>query len=134
MNDWTPLPGNLVANDVAEPIIKDFRSKYRIHTEGYPPNIPTWCTFPTSHQVDENIFNHSQLQKQGNLYFYHERGNELYITTLKEIQSYFSQRNPWETNWDLYVFNASLAWCVAVTHELADGPAVIVVGDFPQFD
>jgi hypothetical protein len=132
MNDWTPLPGTALKNDESIEIIKEFRAKYRIHVNGQPDNIPTWCTFPAGVQVDESILDHPQIETERSLYFYVENRNEIYKTKPEQIQDYFSHRNPWEDNWDFYVFNANLAWCIAITHGLADGSAFILVGDFAQ--
>ncbi len=129
MPDMTPLPGTLLHSEQAVSIINAFRNTYRVRTEGREPAIPTWCTFPEGVTVDEHILEHPALLKYQKLYFYKENGSSLYEASLQQIQQYFQRRIPWATNEDLYVFDAQLTWCIAFTHELMHGVAVILVGN-----
>jgi hypothetical protein len=127
--DWTPIPGNKLNDDEAQELIARFRSIYRVHTEGRPVDIPTWVTFPPGKTVVESILSEPPITDYKALYFHIENGQEVYLVAPSEIAQYFAQRNPWETNWDYYVFSPSLKWAIAFTHELMYGPITILVGD-----
>jgi len=129
--DWTPMPGNLLANDHAQELINRFRSIYRLHTEGRPTNIPTWVTFPKGTRVEESILSEPPLANYESLYFHIENRMEVYVASPNAIARYFSERNPWETDWDFYVFDEHLKWAIAFTHELSGGTATILVGEMP---
>ena len=127
--DWTPMPGNKLNDEESQELIKRFRSACRLHTEGRPEDIPTWVTFHAGKNVEESILSQLPITDYQSLYFHIENRKEVYLATPSDIAQYFTQRNPWETDWDYYVFSASLKWAIAFTHELADGPVTILVGD-----
>src|SRR5689334_20329634 len=103
--DWTPIPGNKLEDEQAQELITRFRSIYRLHTKGGPANIPTWVTFPKGKTVDESILSEPPITNYERLYFHIENGNEIYVASPVEIAQYFAHRNPWETDWDYYVFS-----------------------------
>lgn len=129
--EWTPIPGNKLGDEQARDWIARFRARYRIHTESRPAVIPTWVTFPAGQNVEETILSEPPIADYETLFFHIENRQEVYAASPREIAGYFEQRNPWETNWDYYVFDASLNWAIVFTHELAYGPATILVGDLP---
>lgn len=51
-----------------------------------------------------------------NLYFYLERENQLFVTSLKEIIEFVDSFEPWDEV-DAYIFCESKDWIVAITHE-----------------
>lgn len=130
MENYIPMPGVLIAPTDASEIIAKFHNKYRINTEGKISNIPTWVTFPDEipgRDVDQSILNHPMLLARENVYLYWEHAGELYRTTSNEVSDYFSLRPPWDDP-DLYLFDDSLEWCIAFTHELMYGQATILMG------
>jgi len=131
MTNWTPLPGTSIPTAQTAGILDQFHQRYRILTADQPITIPTWCTFPNTSQTDARIFAAPFFHGFTDLYLYVENGQQLFRATPREIQAYFAQRQPWETDWDCYIFATNLSWCIAVTHELMDGSAILVVGDYP---
>jgi hypothetical protein len=131
MIDWTPLPGTRILTPQVTVILAQFHQRYRIHTAGRSSNVPTWCTFPQSSRIDEHIFDSRFFHTFSDLYLYVENGRHLFRAAPQEIQAYFTQRQPWETDWDYYIFDPNLHWCISVTHELTDGCAILVTGDYP---
>lgn len=131
MLDWTPIPGVRLQEVETARFVEQFHQRYRICTLGRPDNIPTWCTFPFGTTTDDNIFSTPYFQSCDALYLYQENGKAVYRAAPYNIQEYFVERNPWETDWDFYILPFDLAWCITVTHELLHGCAIIVVGTFP---
>jgi len=50
------------------------------------------------------------------VFFYDERQNILFSTTLEDIIDYVVEFQPWE-GIDAYVFDESMEWIIAITHE-----------------
>jgi hypothetical protein len=62
------------------------------------------------------------------LYF---EGRELRRTTMGDARHYIAALKPWEDS-DLYLFDTSMSWCIAITHpQLGNQRLVIVAGAFP---
>src|SRR3954464_3371643 len=131
MTNWTPLPGIPIPTAQTAGILDQFHQRYRIHAADQPSTIPTWCTFPNTSRADTRIFAAPFFHEFADLCLYVENGQQLFRATPREIQAYFAQRQRWETDWDYYIFATNLSWCIAVTHELMDGSAIFVVGDYP---
>ena len=61
-------------------------------------------------------FNSLEINKSKNVYFYLERVDRLFITQLDCIKCYVDELEPW-IDIDAYVFDESMEWTVAITHE-----------------
>ena len=129
MNQLTSFPGLLVPEETAEKILSDLKQHYRINTEDRPPHIPTWCVFPEGKSVEFSILETPIFLSKMAVYLYNENSNKLYLSTPQAVKNYFQQRNPWETDWDLYIFEQNLKWCIAITHELLNGSEAILAGE-----
>lgn len=132
INKSTPKPGNRVPKDIEKAIISNFYSKYRRVSNNQAPNIPTWCTFISSIQIDEDILSHEKLSKYNNLFVFFEYQDEVYSANIQEIRRFFTNRKPWE-DYDIYVFPESIDWCIAFTHEQAYGIYIFLTGDTKKF-
>lgn len=51
-----------------------------------------------------------------NIFFYLERQDELYITSLQAIINFVRSFEPWDVI-DAYIFDNEMLWIVAITHE-----------------
>ncbi|HEX2623341.1 MAG TPA: hypothetical protein VHL11_24440 [Phototrophicaceae bacterium] len=121
----TPYPGQLLSDEEGLPIIDAFKAKYR---RPHPhPKIPAWVTFESGIdvQVDEEIVDEAKFLNFERLYFYAERSKNIYEATPEQIQYFIIARHVWEENDDVYVFNDTMDWCIAFTHE----EYVILAGD-----
>jgi hypothetical protein len=130
-NDWTPYPGEQILPEEARPIIAAFERRFRVCTEGTHPRTPTWNTFDSS---DSRLADRSAFSAFGAKapVFLHFGGDKLRRTTAEEVCRYLEAQQPWE-DWDLYVFDDSMNWCVALTHPQMDNQRlVIVAGTVPQ--
>jgi hypothetical protein len=56
------------------------------------------------------------IRNREDLFFYLERQNELYVTTLNDVFRYVSELEPWEEI-DGYITDESFEWLIAITHE-----------------
>jgi hypothetical protein len=125
----TSMPGLPVIADKANLIISNFLTHYRVNTEGKHPKIPTWVAFPLSLQFINSsfeIFFSTIFLKLSEVYFYNEYGPQpkLYQFNPQLVQEFFEKRQPWEVR-DYYIFDLTLGWCIAVTHD----DEVFIVGD-----
>ena len=76
-----------------------------------------WCNFRNECKVysTEELFQ-SQLKIDGNVYFYNERTQELFLCDFRTVQSYVNNLEPWDEI-DAEIFDYNLEWIIAVTHE-----------------
>ncbi len=44
-----------------------------------------------------------------------ENYNVMVLTNVKAVLSFLSKREPWQ-DWDVCLFNRSVTWCAAITH------------------
>lgn len=56
------------------------------------------------------------IDKTKEIYFYEQRGDEMYITTMKDILIYVDNMEPWDEI-DAYIFDENMDWVIALTHE-----------------
>jgi hypothetical protein len=117
-----PLPGIAIEYREAFLIVQRFRTAFRLHTTGRPEHIPTWCTFPVGTQLiwdDFYVVMEKLLSKKG-VYFYQEGSPTtkivLQLATVSEIIAFFKMRQPWQDK-DYYVFDDTLTFCAAITHD-----------------
>ena len=76
-----------------------------------------WCNFLEEYKVysTEELFQ-SQLKINVPVYFYSERTRELFLTNFEDVHNYVNSLEPWDEV-DAEVFDESLEWIIAVTHE-----------------
>jgi hypothetical protein len=130
-SDWTPCPGELIPTEEARRIIAAFERRFRVCTEGTNPRTRTWNTFDSSdsRRADHEAFR--AIGKDVPVFLYFER-RELWRTTMGDVRSYLAALQPWE-DVDLYVFDASMVWCIALTHpQMNNQRLVIVAGTLPS--
>jgi hypothetical protein len=132
--DWTPCPGEVVSGEEAQRLVSSFERRFRVHTEGRHPKVPTWVTFDaTSRRADLRMFASTRIEDEAEVFLYFE-GRELRRTTMREVRQYVAALEPWE-DWDLYVFDARMEWCIAYTHpQMGNERLVIVAGTLAQSD
>lgn len=76
-----------------------------------------WCHFNVSfkkYTFDEakNIV----VPNDDNLYFYSERDDEMFKTTMSSIYRYIENLDPW-IDVDAYIFDDTYKWIIAITHD-----------------
>jgi hypothetical protein len=127
--EWTPFPGERVPQEETGPIVAAFERRFRVCTEGRDPQSRTWVTFDPSdsRRADRRAFKVIAKDIPVLLYF---EGRHLWRCKMGYVRRYLTALQPWEDE-DLYVFDASLTWCIAFTHLQTDGRVVIVAGTFP---
>jgi len=131
---WTPDPGSVVPPGEAISIIENFIKSFRVDDLSRHPSTPTWCLLPSSarrttlsalRQLKSAIASNKQV------YFYFEGGRELRLTTVDEVSKFIHALQPWE-GWDMYLFDATMKWCLAFTHrQMNNEMLVFQVGDLP---
>jgi hypothetical protein len=131
--DWTPCPGEVIPVEEAAPITAAFERRFRVCTEGRHPKVPTWVTFDalSSRRASLRVLKTRSIPDDAPVFLYFE-GRELRRTKMGDVRRYVAALEPWE-DWDLYVFDASLAWCIALTHpQMGNQRLVIVAGTLPS--
>lgn len=104
---------NIIGNE-KKSIIESIKRKY-VNAENERKLI--WNSFIEKPQCYsfEKIFCIG-IPNTENLYFFLERQDELYITTLQNIFNFVHAFEPWEEI-DAYIFDKTMLWIVAITHE-----------------
>lgn len=128
-SNWTPVPGEVLSKEEAAPIIAAFERRFRINTQGKHPKVPTWVAFDTSEsrRANPDAFESTSIPNDTHVFLYFE-GRELRRTKMADVRHYVASLEPWE-DWDLYVFDARIAWCIALTHpQMGNERLVIVAG------
>jgi hypothetical protein len=128
-NEDSIAPGVIVPPEEAALLIAAFENRFRVHKEGRHPKTRTWVTFEPSNsrRMDRRAF--GAVAKDAPVLLYFE-GGELRRAQMDDVCHYLDDQQPWE-DWDLYVFDASMTWCIALTHPQIGGRLVIVAGMFP---
>lgn len=67
------------------------------------------CFFPSKLKSFEKSI-------QGNIYFYLERENEIFVTNFDKVICFVENLEEWEEI-DGYIFNSDMNWIIAITHE-----------------
>jgi len=127
MIDETPKPGTMVLADMADSVIDRFYTKFKREKVGLPTDLPAWCTFDKGIKIDEGILFHPALMGQQPLYIFFENGKKLYRANIEQIRVYFKEKEPWE-DYDIYIFNDTMNWCIVFTHKLMYGIECFLVG------
>ena len=76
-----------------------------------------WCNFSKEHKVypTDKLFL-SNLKIDVPVYFYNERTKEMFFTDFEDIHKFIDNLEPWDEV-DAEIFDESLEWVIAVTHE-----------------
>jgi len=76
-----------------------------------------WCRFKTKpEKLFLNQVKQLNVLNNKNLYFYLEREEEMYKTTLDEILKFIENLEPW-VDIDAYIFDDSYKWVISYTHD-----------------
>lgn len=106
--------GKKIEGKVKQQIIENFKTQYVNDT--YPERI-----LMINHLKSiEKIMPIEKLKdivmpRYHNIFFYHERQKNLYITNFKDICMYIEQLEPWE-DVDCLIFDEKLEWYLGITH------------------
>ena len=76
-----------------------------------------WCNLtekPLRRSYDE--IKGIDIEIYSNIYFYLERGNEMYKTDIKSIFKYIDDLEPW-VDIDAYIFDDTYKWLMIFTHD-----------------
>ena len=131
MSDWTPLPGIQLPETTADNVIRQFKEKFYRPSSNKPQPGRIWLAFPEnmpSQRSDDSILSSPAFLGYRTVLFWIEGTNEVYQATPRQVAEHFAARNPWE-DFDTYIFNESMEWCIVFTHNLMHGVAVIQVGN-----
>jgi hypothetical protein len=92
--------------------------------------ILTWLVFPpTSIYSNRKILFHEDFLKHEHVYLsVWSSGEEIHQASAAQVQEFMLDKNR-PNNRDYYIFDESLKWCIAVTHD----DEFIVAGDFKIF-
>ena len=115
MNDEnTAYPGERVGSPLSIEMIEKFRSKYRGTDKHWADNVPTACTLNGA--LNHSVFTLKSFCKKKEVYFLVEYWpRELRVTTPQKIIEFHNSQKNWEDH-DYCIFDATLSWCVGVTH------------------
>lgn len=69
-----------------------------------------------------------EFDQEENLLIYLETPAEVYQSDISAIRRYLSTRGP-QDDYDLYIFDPQMKWCLAMTHDLPGGIGVIAAGE-----
>lgn len=110
----TPMPGRRVpdaeAHDLIVALEKRFRRKDPLRI---PSNLPLACSIIG--RKDPDYFTTAEFLRLENVLFLLEGASLLFEASSKDVNEYFQRREPWE-EYDICVFDRTLAWCVGMTH------------------
>jgi hypothetical protein len=132
-SDWTPCPGELIPPSEAAALLVAFEARFRVDAQTKHRKVPTWVAFDPadSRKANLRVFDSASVGDDASVFLYFE-GRELRRTTMRDVQQYVLALEPWE-DWDLYVFDPNLTWCIAYTHpQMGNERLVIVTGTFPM--
>lgn len=99
-------------------------------------HLPLWFAFPFNPMPRELLWSNA-ITRQPKLYLSVGKGSAAYEASGEAIANFFRHQLPVE-DFDLYVFDDTLEWCIASTHELTKNPAhdadflILGVGNIPR--
>ena len=129
--EGTPRPGVRLPKNEEKQISGSFFRRFRNPAKGRPRDLPTWCTFGEDAQrVTPDIVNDPALDRLGRIHVFFEGGREVYEADIADVRTYFAKKQPWE-DYDIYLFDDEMSWCITITHELMHGPTAFVIGTIP---
>ena len=76
-----------------------------------------WCNFKDECKIysTDKLFKFN-IKISNNIYFYSERTQEMYFTDFNDVCSFVNNLEPWDVI-DAEIFDDSLEWVIAITHE-----------------
>lgn len=76
-----------------------------------------WCNFSREYKIytTDKLFQ-TKLKFDSQVYFYNERTKEIFFTDFDDIYNCVNNLEPWDEV-DAEIFDESLEWVIAVTHE-----------------
>src|SRR5690606_12247491 len=83
-------------------------------------HLPFWFSFPSLQPVPHQVLFSEQRQNRETVFFMIGKGDEIRRCSGTAVAQFFANEQPCE-DFDLYVFDESFTWCLASTHEMADG-------------
>jgi len=103
-----------------EEIINIFTDKF-VDSNMVKERILYWNSFKDEYRRNIKRMNIKQIKNlslpdEKNIYIYLERVRKLFKGDIKSIHSFYEQQEPWEET-DINIFDESLNWVVAFTHE-----------------
>lgn len=103
-----------------EEIINIFTDKF-VDSHRVKERILYWNSFKDEYRSNIKRMNINQIKNlslpdEKNICIYLERGRKLFKGDIKSIHSFYEQQEPWEET-DITIFDESLNWVVAFTHE-----------------
>ncbi|MDR2889978.1 MAG: hypothetical protein LBV33_09120 [Lachnospiraceae bacterium] len=115
------MRGRLAEGTFKSDIVDKFRQKF-LKEEYRSGNTPAgfsrllWCNFKEQCKIykTELLFQ-LQLGIEA-VYFYDERTDELFCTTFEKVSAFINSFEPWDEV-DAEIFDDSMEWVIAVTHE-----------------
>ncbi|WP_156919344.1 hypothetical protein [Azovibrio restrictus] len=120
----TQFPGERLASYDSADLANRFFKKFRIADAKNMAR--TWTVFSPGLYVEEvgfDVLLDPFVDEQPCLYIssdIRDSGICIHKARASEIRDYFKNLPPWEDQ-DWYIFDSSLEWCIAVTHELIGG-------------
>jgi len=101
-------------------IINIFTEKF-VDSNIVEERILYWNSFKDEYRGNIKKLNINQIKKlslpsEKNIYIYLEREKKLFKGNIKHIHGFYEQQEPWEET-DITIFDESLNWVVAFTHE-----------------
>jgi len=111
----TPKPGKIISTDKATLLIETFRSAFEPYFDSsMEDTIPMACRLEGT-SISEDLSEIS-IANDSKAYSFFENTNELFLTSPKAMADYLQRREPWE-DYDICIFDTSLKWCIAISHE-----------------
>lgn len=104
--------------DVLDNFIEKFvESEYAFRNPATGVRQLIWCYFRDEGKVfsTEELFQ-SQLKINTPVYLYNERTEEMFLTDFEDVRNFINNFEPWDKV-DAEIFDDSLEWVIAVTHE-----------------
>lgn len=120
------MQGLIKDTDFKKRILNKFISKFvkNDYTFKNPKTGGTnlfWCNFSKKSKIypNDKLFSNltkTQLKFDAPVYFYNERTQEMFFTDFEDIYNFVNNLEPWDQI-DAEIFDESLDWVIAVTHE-----------------
>lgn len=131
----TPKPGKRLPAQEETKTIEEFLVRFR--KQGTPALKRTWDAFSIPSKLlgtgemgtlDLKAVSFPDLDHKEDLLIYLETPGHVYRSDIDAIRSYFSTRGP-QDDYDLYIFDSQMKWCLAMTHDLPKGIGVFAAGE-----
>jgi hypothetical protein len=129
-SELTPMPGKRLESVRMQKVHTAFLAAFRHEPNDIPTQVPTNACFEDARLVDETILDRPWLCEDRRVLVMQEGGimgracapQDIYETSVREARQFLAKRHPWE-DYDLYIFDDSLEWCVSISHH---GEVIVV--------